>query len=259
MDTCGDRNRGHYKPRSEGRYDSRHHSHGSFSRPRSRFHQPDYKINPDKWTKYSLEDTCTYGDSFNRSVALDFISELRKRKAGGKSEDVATSSDDSAKIEFHKPKTGSSSSQDRAEDSSGKRKNYGSVYRMSEYVVGMAKKPKPRHHTKTNENTKTNKYNLALKHLAEDHLDSDETMDVDPSAETGKADLKSPARDTDQLGTEDSSSSSKFAKDRCVSSDSSVSSNVDNADHGKPQFTCKFGKGKHKRKIRARQVDDDEY
>ena len=236
-----DRNRDHYR----GGYDPRHRGRGNFSKPpRGRFHQPDYKLNPDKWKKYSLEDTSLHGDSSNRSVALDFINELRKRKADEKTAERSEDRSDScSKIEFHKPASVSSSDTD---EEGGKRKNYGGVYRMSEYVVGMAKKPKSRHHAKVSsaadEKSSGSSTNLSLGHLAEDDdLDTDESMDMTTSKETDQSGDRNESVGTQSVEKEEKPADSEEREE---------------PEKEKTQF--KFGKGKGKRKIRARQADDDD-
>ncbi|XP_072046058.1 uncharacterized protein [Amphiura filiformis] len=255
-----DKDRGHYRHGGPGRYDSRRQERGSFSsRPRGRFHQPDYKMNPEKWKKYSLEETCMYGDSFNRNVALDFISDLRKRKTEQKREDDSeASSGGCPKIEFHKPKAVSTQDDDEV---SGKRKNYGDVYRMSEYVIGMPKKPKSRQHTKTSDETDDStrsKSNLSLNHLGEDDLDTDDSTAVTSSIEADQSDSKAQVETGQSDSKESSSSQSAAGKDNRVAS-SEVDTKMDiEAEPIQEMPQIKFSKGKGKRKIRARQVDEDD-
>ncbi|XP_014232820.1 protein TSSC4 [Trichogramma pretiosum] len=41
---------------------------------------PDYRINPDKWTCYSLNDVSDISNDSNRAAAFSFLSELKNRK-----------------------------------------------------------------------------------------------------------------------------------------------------------------------------------
>ncbi|XP_078693937.1 uncharacterized protein LOC144923370 isoform X2 [Branchiostoma floridae x Branchiostoma belcheri] len=41
---------------------------------------PDYVVNPNRWTRYSLQEEEDLNDQSNRSAALDFLAELRRRR-----------------------------------------------------------------------------------------------------------------------------------------------------------------------------------
>lgn len=236
--------------RGERRWERR----GNFSRPppRGRFQQPDHKLNPGKYTAYTLEDTSVAGEKANRSIALDFITELKKRKEGETAEEEGDKADCKNKIEFHKPKKEDGEGDD---DTSGKRKNYGSVYRMSEYVVGGAssKKPKSKHHTTTlpsaSDDSSIFKSNLPLDHLGDD--DNDESSDSMDTTTEIKPGMKG------QPPMVSTGSTELSANEDTSDVDAGNKAGVLQEGVDKEQTQFKFGKGKGKRKIRARQVDDD--
>ena len=81
--------------------------------------QPDYKINPHKWKKYSLRDVELTTDRGNSVAALNFLSELQKHKGDEgttskkrsgdkitfrKVEDVCRDEDECKKSEFRRSK-----------------------------------------------------------------------------------------------------------------------------------------------------------
>ncbi|XP_038053418.1 uncharacterized protein LOC119725895 [Patiria miniata] len=107
------------------------------SNPRGRHHPADHVLNPNKYTKYSLEETNMCGNSANRSVALGFLSELRKRKQQGDNQTVQESGT-TEQLVFQKPRE--TRTLDQAEQPS--KKSYGSVYKMPKYEVGKASAPK---------------------------------------------------------------------------------------------------------------------
>lgn len=59
---------------------------------------PDFKKNPHKWTKYSLEDVQEMTDESNRKAAFDFLKQLadRRQNEEEKLEELPS------KIEFNK-------------------------------------------------------------------------------------------------------------------------------------------------------------
>ncbi len=66
---------------------------------------PDFRRNPEKYTKYSLADVNLPTNKSNSQAAFDFLNELKKRKkdeAGGEEEEEERVAD-GAKIEFKKP------------------------------------------------------------------------------------------------------------------------------------------------------------
>lgn len=83
----------------------RHSSRGRYGRGRS---VPDYKLHPDRWTEYSLEDVDT-SDASNKAAALDFLHERRKlRETSLKEEcmDLDVSACSKGQITFKKPNKG---------------------------------------------------------------------------------------------------------------------------------------------------------
>ncbi|GIY87677.1 protein TSSC4 [Caerostris darwini] len=62
---------------------------------------PNFKLQPQKWTKYSLEDIPVSSDASNRAVALQFINEIRKAKEVS----MPDINEAAEKITFNKPIT----------------------------------------------------------------------------------------------------------------------------------------------------------
>lgn len=58
---------------------------------------PDFKKNPHKWTKYSLEDVQEMTDESNRKAAFDFLKQLADRQQNEEKLEELPS-----KIEFNK-------------------------------------------------------------------------------------------------------------------------------------------------------------
>ncbi|XP_071795434.1 uncharacterized protein [Asterias amurensis] len=110
-------------------------------RPRGgRRQPPDHFVNPEKYTKYSLEETNMCGNAANRSVALGFLNDLKKRKEEESTSSIETEVCEDGKHVFQKPVLSKEST-----EQSPKRKVYGSVYKMADYEVGMSssvQKPK---------------------------------------------------------------------------------------------------------------------
>ena len=108
---------------------------------------PDHIIHPEKWQKYSLEDTDLSTDSQNKQAAFAFLAELRERKSHTK-EQALEKSNYSPK--FKKPregarlKTGKSGSiqSQRNSENSARGKTV-----LKEYVVGVSQ---PRKRKATN-------------------------------------------------------------------------------------------------------------
>ncbi|XP_044754228.1 protein TSSC4 [Coccinella septempunctata] len=118
---------------------------------------PDFKKNPHKWTKYSLEDVKDedISDKANTKAALSFLKDLETRnKAVEKDSDEAKDQ----KIIFRRPTSTSVSKQETEDKPSFK----SSKIIMPEYVVGQK--------IKKDRKTKSMKSNKADKNLKLDHL-----------------------------------------------------------------------------------------
>ncbi|XP_061391060.1 uncharacterized protein LOC133333022 isoform X1 [Musca vetustissima] len=136
---------------------------------------PDFKVNPHKWKKYSLEDV-DISDHTNTSAAFEFLREIDARKEtddDGVSEDRETIL--TKKIEFKKSskinrniKTLQSQEQQDVEVDSPKLK--GSKLVMPEYVIGGSKKKVAKA-----KNTKQDRAagKLKLSHLQEEDEDDE--------------------------------------------------------------------------------------
>ncbi len=120
-----------YSSRSPGW--SRGQKQGAWNgRPKGgRCQTPDHLMNPQKYTKYSLEETNMCGNAANRSIALGFLNDLKKRKDSESKS--STEVCEEGKHVFQKPVF---ISKEQTEQSP-KKKVYGSVYKMADYEVGM--------------------------------------------------------------------------------------------------------------------------
>ena len=138
-----------------GRGRSEHGSRGGWDRPRWRGRggrssyrggrgrqnkTPDHEVHPERWTEYSLEDTDISGESSNKRAAVDFLRDLRKRKADEQHPEEWDAKLHCGKVEYKKPvlKTTTDKS-----DRDGKRQSYGDVHKMAEFQFGQSK-PKVR-------------------------------------------------------------------------------------------------------------------
>lgn len=132
-------------------------------------HVPDYKKNPHKWKKYSLEDAdCS--DRTNTAAAFDFLREIEKRKEDEEEEkDV---SEEPSKIVFKKSTKLRGAEASEENDGS---KLKGSKVVMPEYVVGQKKVKKGEGKKAKPERTSGDKQ----KELKLDHLMDDEEEDDD--------------------------------------------------------------------------------
>ncbi|XP_044737655.1 protein TSSC4 [Chrysoperla carnea] len=130
---------------------------------------PDFKINPQKWKKYTLDDV-TPEDLSNRqntASALTFLRELEERKKIETIEDDITD-DTEFKPTFKTSAIISDTKTTAADEDKPLFKS--SVLVMPEYTVGQRKKPSKKHKSKTN---KEDRKELKLDHLLE--YDEDES------------------------------------------------------------------------------------
>jgi len=145
---------------------------------------PDYKINPHKWKKYSLEDS-DISDRSNTSAAFQFLAEIEQNKQNASdADDEAMGS--SNPIVFNRKtkfthlaalrKDTESSSDDNQCD---KAVLKGSKVVMPEYVIGQKPKSKNKKATqsvtskRSNETSDSAKAALQLQHLMEEDDDED--------------------------------------------------------------------------------------
>ncbi|KAL4225372.1 hypothetical protein ACF0H5_016061 [Mactra antiquata] len=97
-----DNNQQFRKPMPPNYVRGRHLSRGRYGRGRN---TPDYKIHPERWTEYSLEDV-DVSDSANKAAALDFLHERRKLRENSLKEesmDIGVSACSKGQITFKKP------------------------------------------------------------------------------------------------------------------------------------------------------------
>lgn len=123
-------------------------------------HVPDYKKNPHKWKKYSLEDAdCS--DRTNTAAVFNFLREIEKRK---EDEEESATSEEPSKIVFKKSAKLRSIEEKPEEcgEESGKLK--GTKVVMPEYVVGQKKVKKP----KVERASADKRKELKLDHLMDD-------------------------------------------------------------------------------------------
>jgi len=129
---------------------------------------PDFKKNPHKWTKYSLEDVQELTDESNKKSAMDFLKELANRKKlDQQGKDCEDMEELPTKIVFNKHvKVSDSSIRDRTIDiadnpPSDKPSFTSSKLVMPEYVIGQKPVKKQKKLKKSTEKGKE----LKLDHL----------------------------------------------------------------------------------------------
>lgn len=129
---------------------------------------PDFKLNPHKWTKYSLEDVEDVSEESNTRSALSFLRQLQDRKKNeANSNESEESADLSDKIIFRHT---SVIPEPKHEDSEPKPSFRSSKVIMPEYVVGQRVK-KEKKNKKVNVQDKGKE--IKLDHLMEN--DEEET------------------------------------------------------------------------------------
>ncbi|XP_054757696.2 U5 small nuclear ribonucleoprotein TSSC4-like [Lytechinus pictus] len=128
--------RGWDRPHSRGRGGRSSYREGQRRQQKT----PDYKMHPERWTEYSLEDTDVSGESANKRAAVDFFRDLRKRKAEEQREQAWDADLYTGKLEYKKPVLKSNTEQS---DQTDKKQSYGDVHKMAEFQFGQSK-PKVR-------------------------------------------------------------------------------------------------------------------
>lgn len=140
---------------------------------------PDFKMNPHKWTKYSLSSVSDndLSDKSNTNAALSFLNDLKKHKTlENDSVNMDVGSDNkTSKILFKKKSLSRPNSENQTEcaNNSGNQDKYvGSKHVMSEYVVGQSNKPKKIKNSDIAKiQVKKSNKEIALDHLYEDEED----------------------------------------------------------------------------------------
>merc|ERR1712154_125899 len=74
---------------------------------------PDFRVNPEKYTKYSLADVDLPTNNSNSQAAFAFLDEVKKRKSGESTDEVKVQ--EGAKFTFKKP-TKKHASREKADD-----------------------------------------------------------------------------------------------------------------------------------------------
>uniref|UniRef100_A0A336MXT5 U5 small nuclear ribonucleoprotein TSSC4 n=1 Tax=Culicoides sonorensis TaxID=179676 RepID=A0A336MXT5_CULSO len=132
-------------------------------------HVPDYKVNPHKWKKYSLEDAdCS--DRTNTAAAFNFLREIEKRKEIDEKEEGSSDSVPS-KIVFKKSVKLNKVNEESSEESSSVLR--GTKVVMPEYVVGQKRPSKVERKLKSDRKSEKHK-ELKLNHLMEDEEEEDD-------------------------------------------------------------------------------------
>ncbi|KAL5266458.1 hypothetical protein ACHWQZ_G003749 [Mnemiopsis leidyi] len=112
-----------------------------FARANKRFFRAQHEISPHKFTKYSLEDTNIADDSENKTIALNFLNDLRKNKEGQLEESASSTKEE--KIVFRKrERLTKNEGDDTIKKAPSKHK---SVVVQEEYVIGQTKSMSKRH------------------------------------------------------------------------------------------------------------------
>lgn len=135
---------------------------------RGRKHVPGYWKNPEKYTKYSLEDVDMTNNRGNSQAAFSFLADLRKRKEGDEEEDKF---DGATKVQFKRPTKKRSSDAEPESSSAPASKNI-----LPEYVVGQ--KPKKDRKSKSEpeeeQKNKSSKKQMTLSHLMDEEEEEEE-------------------------------------------------------------------------------------
>ncbi|XP_011181376.1 uncharacterized protein LOC105211565 [Zeugodacus cucurbitae] len=138
---------------------------------------PDYKVNPQKWTKYSLADV-DISDHTNTAAAFQFLKAMDEQLDECEGRDVS-SRESNNKIEFKK----FSKIKKQIKDKEGeelkdaevdKPRLKGSKVVMPEYIVGQQRDAKKKKHLKSVDNQSRAAGTLKLDHLQEDDEDTEE-------------------------------------------------------------------------------------
>ncbi|XP_071505976.1 uncharacterized protein [Diadema antillarum] len=196
--------------------------------------EPDYKLHPERWTEYSLEDTDLSGESANKRAAIDFLREIRERKAKEQRSEVWDADLYCDKIQFKKPV-------EKAKDeqvAESMKPMHGDVHKMPEYIVGQKKARLSKKTAASSTVTGGRSADcVALGHLGEEEP-------VDQSDKTVRKLNQSEERTTKEI------SPSTGDKDAPGSDMNASSSGGENVSFQK--------KGKGKRKIRERKSNDED-
>lgn len=128
-------------------------------------HVPDFKVNPHKWKKYSLEDAdCS--DRTNTAAAFNFLREIEKRK---EEEMEQEGSNTEQKIIFKKSSKFERNTNTEEESSTLK----GSKVVMPEYVVGQKVTKKEKKAKSCQSSSDKKKTELKLDHLLDEEEDEE--------------------------------------------------------------------------------------
>ncbi|XP_072182388.1 uncharacterized protein [Diadema setosum] len=196
--------------------------------------EPDHKLHPERWTEYSLEDTDLSGESANKRAAIDFLKEIRERKAKEQRSEVWDADLYCDKIQFKKPVEKAKDEQ----EAESMKAMCGDVHKMPEYVIGQKKVRLPKKTAASSTVTGAGSADcVALGHLGEEES-------VDQSEKTVRK------LDQSEEKTTKESSPSMGDKDAPRSDMNASSLGGENVSFQK--------KGKGKRKIRERKSYDDE-
>uniref|UniRef100_A0A034VRT8 U5 small nuclear ribonucleoprotein TSSC4 n=1 Tax=Bactrocera dorsalis TaxID=27457 RepID=A0A034VRT8_BACDO len=138
---------------------------------------PDFKVNPQKWTKYSLADV-DISDHTNTAAAFEFLKQMDEQLEARERQE-GTCHETNAKIEFKKSSKIRKQMRDKEEDEVkdaeiDKPRLKGSRVVMPEYVVGQQRDTKKKKHVKSVENQTRAAGTLRLDHLQEDDEDTEE-------------------------------------------------------------------------------------
>ncbi|XP_065088119.1 U5 small nuclear ribonucleoprotein TSSC4 [Ochlerotatus camptorhynchus] len=146
---------------------------------------PDFKKNPEKWTKYSLEDVDT-SDRSNTAAAFSFLREMENKKQDQQDEEETseTSSGFKGKVKFNrsiKLKSKLEEDDEPPPTEQDKPKVKGSKVVMPEYVIGQKMKKSKTVKLGTVSSKRDRSKELKLDHLMddEDAADANEEGDDD--------------------------------------------------------------------------------
>lgn len=197
---------------------------------------PDFKKNPAKWKRYSLEETSLCGNAQNSRVAFDMIRQLKKRREEAAGMEKETKPADlSQKVVFSKPEART--------DILAKAESHGDIHRMPEFNFGSKNPGKKSQRPNLESSTTTEEHSanvqVSLEYLDDERDEHAERKDR-PDAVTNREDGANPP--------DAEPTSSHLAEEESGQISSGDSSSI----------TVGFKKRKGKRNIRHRQEEEQD-
>ena len=147
---------------------------------------PDFRANPDKYTKYSLADVDLPTNSSNSQAAFAFLDQVKKRKVGESSDEEATVQE-GAKFTFKKPtkkqRVGREKTDEDGEEAASEKADEkeedaadegGSKVVLPASEVGVKKKSKDKDGSEMKEKRSKKSKQMSLSHLMDEEEDDED-------------------------------------------------------------------------------------